>query len=90
MMSNTVKEALKGAKVIVYARVSTGSQKKTLDNQVETVMNFLKSAGYEKEPLPDPTQIIYYDEIRYAKSCKKLKLGDLGYSCKEIESQNLK
>ena len=36
---------------------------------------------------PDPTQIAYYDEIRYAKSCKKLKLKDLGYTCKEIESQ---
>ena len=37
---------------------------------------------------PDPTQIAYYDEIRHAKSCKKLKLKDLGYSCKEIEGQN--
>ena len=37
---------------------------------------------------PDPTQIAYYDEIRHAKSCKKLKLKNLGYSCKEIESQN--
>ena len=36
---------------------------------------------------PDPTQIAYYDEIRHAKSCKKLKLKDLGYTCKEIESQ---
>ena len=37
---------------------------------------------------PDKTQIAYYDEIRTAKSCKKLKLKDLGYSCKEIEGQN--
>ena len=37
---------------------------------------------------PDPTQIAYYDEIRHAKTCKKLKLKDLGYSCKEIEGQN--
>ena len=36
---------------------------------------------------PDATQIAYYDEIRHAKSCKKLKLKDLGYSCKEIEGQ---
>jgi hypothetical protein len=35
----------------------------------------------------DPTQIAYYDEIRHAKSCKKLKLKELGYSCKEIEIQ---
>ena len=38
---------------------------------------------------PVPTQIIYYDEIRYAKSCKKLKLKDLGYSCKKIEDQKI-
>ena len=37
---------------------------------------------------PDATQIAYYDEIRFAKSCKKLKLKDLGYTCKEIENQN--
>ena len=36
---------------------------------------------------PDSTQIAYYDEIRHAETCKKLKLKDLGYSCKEIESQ---
>ena len=39
-------------------------------------------------PGPDATQIAYYDEIRHANSCKKLKLNDLGYSCKEIEAQN--
>ena len=34
------------------------------------------------------THIVYYDEIRYAKkSCKKLKLEDLGYNCKDLESQ---
>ena len=41
-----------------------------------------------RTPGPDPTQIAYYDEIRHTKSCKKLKLKELGYSCKEIESQN--
>ena len=41
-----------------------------------------------RTPEPDKTQIAYYDEIRYAKSCKKLKIKDLGYSCEEIESQN--
>ena len=40
-----------------------------------------------RTPGPDPTQIAYYDEIRHAKSCKKLKLKELGYSCKEIEIQ---
>ena len=43
-----------------------------------------------RRPGPDPTQIIYYDEIRYARSCKKLKLENLGYDCKNIESQSLK
>ncbi len=39
----------------------------------------------------DSTHVVYYDEIRYVKkSCKKLKLKDLGYTCKELESQKLK
>ena len=37
------------------------------------------------------TQIQYYDEIRYAKKkCSKLKLEELGYSCKELESQKIR
>ena len=43
-----------------------------------------------RRPGPNPIQIIYYDEIRYAKSCKKLELEDLGYSCQNIESQSMK
>ena len=43
-----------------------------------------------RSPGPDPTQIVFYDEIRFAKSCKKLKLEDLGYSCKGIENQIIK
>ena len=36
------------------------------------------------------THIVYYDEIRFAKkSCKKLKLEDLGYSCSDLESQTV-
>ena len=36
------------------------------------------------------THVAYYDEVRYAKkSCKKLKLEDLGYSCDELESQKI-
>ncbi|MDB9958439.1 polysaccharide lyase [Oceanospirillaceae bacterium] len=34
-----------------------------------------------------PTQVVYYDEIRSAETCKKLKLEDLGYNCKETETQ---
>ena len=34
--------------------------------------------------------IVYYDEMRYAKkSCKKLNLEDLGYSCSDLESQTV-
>ena len=37
------------------------------------------------------THVAYYDEIRYAKkSCEKLKLEDLGYSCEELEKQTIK
>ena len=43
-----------------------------------------------RSPGPDPTQIVFYDELRYAKTCKKLKLKDLGYSCEDIENQSLK
>jgi hypothetical protein len=37
----------------------------------------------------DANHVIYYDEIRKAKSCKKLKLEKLGYSCEDLESQKL-
>jgi hypothetical protein len=34
--------------------------------------------------------VAYYDEIRYVKkSCKKLKLEDLGYSCADLEKQTI-
>ena len=37
---------------------------------------------------PKKANVGYYDEIRFAKkSCKKLKLEDLGYNCKDLESQ---
>ena len=37
------------------------------------------------------THVAYYDEMRYAKkSCKKLKLNDLGYSCEKLENQTAK
>ena len=37
----------------------------------------------------EANHIVYYDEINYAKSCKKLKLKKLGYSCKDLKSQKL-
>jgi len=41
-----------------------------------------------KNYIPFFLNVSYYDEIRFAKkSCKKLKLEDLGYNCKDLESQ---
>ena len=31
-----------------------------------------------------PSQVVYYDEVRTARSCKKLKLNELGYDCDEL------
>ena len=36
-----------------------------------------------------PTHVVYYDEVRSAKTCKNLKLDDLKYNCKDLESQTL-
>jgi len=34
--------------------------------------------------------VVYFDEVRTAKkSCKKLKLENLGYSCEELESKQI-
>jgi len=56
-------------------------------DEIEYQLGIYRSFG-SRSPGADPTQIVYFDELRYAKSCKKLKLKDLGYSCKEIENQN--
>ncbi len=46
--------------------------------------------GASNQTPKESTQIVYYDEIRYAKkSCKKLQLEDLGYSCEKLESQKI-
>ena len=49
--------------------------------------------GIYRGPTPESpkeaTQIAYYDQIRFAKKCKKLKLEDLGYSCEDLESQTI-
>ena len=37
----------------------------------------------------DANHVVYYDEIRKAKSCKKLKLGKLGFSCQDLENQKI-
>ncbi|MDC0445252.1 polysaccharide lyase [Candidatus Pelagibacter sp.] len=38
----------------------------------------------------DASHVIFYDEIRKAKSCKKLKLKKLGYNCEDLQNQKLK
>ena len=39
----------------------------------------------------EATSIAYFDELRYAKKhCEKLKLEDLGYSCKILEDQSIR
>ena len=49
--------------------------------------------GIYRGPLPSTpknlTKIAYFDQVRFAKSCEKLKLEDLGYSCEELESQKI-
>ena len=55
-------------------------------DEIEYQLGIYRSFG-SRSLGADPTQIVYFDELRYAKSCKKLKLKDLGYSCKEIENQ---
>ena len=66
-----------------------GMTQKIKDEKIEFHFGIYRSF-MSRSPGPDPTQIVFYDEIRYAKSCKKLKLKDLGYSCKEIEGQTIK
>ena len=37
----------------------------------------------------DANHVVYYDEIKTASSCKKINLKKLGYSCKDLENQEL-
>ena len=37
-----------------------------------------------------PTQVVYYDEVRTANSCKKLKLDELGYDCQSLLGEGKK
>lgn len=66
----------------------TGMTQEKIDD-----MNFhigIYRSFLSKTPGPDPTQVAYYDEVRHGNKCKKLKLKELGYSCKDIESQIFK
>ena len=46
----TFKEELKGRQPVLYARVSTEEQKKTLSNQVDILEKWLKDAGITRKP----------------------------------------
>ena len=55
-----------------------------------TMFKFGIYRGAAPKGTKDSIHVAYYDEIRYVKkSCKKLKLKDLGYTCKELENQKL-
>ena len=38
----------------------------------------------------EANHVVFYDQMKIAKSCKKIDLKKLGYSCKDLESQKLK
>ena len=51
---------------------------------------WIYSSRNKKKEKGVPAQVVYFDEVRTAKkSCKKLKLEDLGYSCEELENQEI-
>ena len=58
--------------------------KQRLPEQRHNIYTGYKLKGHKQK------QVTYFDAFYRAKNCKSLKLEDLGYSCKEIENQNLK
>ena len=51
---------------------------------------WIYSSKNKKKEKGVPAQVVYFDEVRTVKkSCKKLKLEDLGYSCEELEGQEI-
>ena len=57
-------------------------------NQISIQFGIYRGAAPNKNE--NATHVVFYDELRMAyKSCKKLKLKDLGYSCKELEKQTI-
>ena len=51
--------------------------------------NFNNKTEYKKPYYKETWQLVYYDEIKTASSCKKINLKKLGYSCKDLENQEL-
>jgi len=57
-------------------------------NQISVQFGIYREAASKNDE--NATHVVFYDELRIAyKSCKKLKLEDLGYSCKELEKQKI-
>ena len=56
------------------------------DDQITVQFGIYRGAAQSSG---DANHVVYYDEIRKAKSCKKLKLVKLGYSCQDLENQKI-
>ena len=56
------------------------------DDQITVQFGIYRGAAQSSG---DANHVVYYDEIRKAKSCKKLKLGKLGYFCQDLENQKI-
>ena len=56
------------------------------DDQITVQFGIYRGAAQSSG---DANHVVYYDEIRKAKSCKKLKLGKLGFSCQDLENQKI-
>ena len=68
---------------------ATKSKGKKVYQKFGVYQSFL--SRYKKRNKTDtvPGQVVYYDEIRTAKSCQKLKLEDLGYDCVNLAQQEI-
>ena len=56
------------------------------DDQITVQFGIYRGAAQSSG---DANHVVYYDEIRKAKSCKKLKLKKLGYNCEDLQNQKL-
>ena len=56
------------------------------DDQITVQFGIYRGAAQSSG---DANHIIFYDEIRKAKSCKKLKLKKLGYNCEDLQNQKI-
>ena len=71
---------------LVYHYMGNTSKPKGSTNQ----FRFGIYRGATNKTPKDSTHIVYYDEIHYAKkSCDKLNLQKLGYSCKDLNDQKI-